>query len=236
MCNGCVDCDTHENITFNKILKVCETNYKPNCDRLDTHFRYYFSIKYNNRTYPVGYQQFWLNRLDYYANNPNIEIPLCEFVYYEQDLYTNTGNSIILGMNIIPGLNLNYDVIENDNTANIDISKIPEYSNDIISFKNFKKFPTISWVCTFHEFDYKINTRGVNLYLRWPSHSYPNLSIWRDPYETGLINRFRIIPNNILPLGLKLNVDNGKLEYKNDVNVTSLGSQIDNDNANISIY
>lgn len=55
-CNGCIDCDTYENITFNKILKVCETNYKPNSDRAKTFFRYCFSIKHNNNVYPAGYQ------------------------------------------------------------------------------------------------------------------------------------------------------------------------------------
>lgn len=220
--HGCIDCDTHENITFNKILKVCDTDYSPdNYDSRDTFFTYYFSIKYNNKTYPVGYQSFWLNRLDYYVNNPNIEIPLCEFVYYVQDFYSNTGSKIILGMDIIPGLNLNYDVNNDDNSANIDISKIPKYTNDIISFRNFKKFPMISWLCIFHGFDYtSIPTTNLGLYLVSPSHNYPNLCIWRDPYENGLINRFRIIPNSILPLGLKLTVSDGTLEYNNDVNVT----------------
>ena len=60
-------------------------------------------------------------------------------------------------MDIIPGLNLNYDVNKDDNSANIDISKIPKYTNDIISVRNFKKFPMISWLCIFHGFDYTSN-------------------------------------------------------------------------------
>ena len=86
-----------------------------------------------------------------------MEIPLCEFVYVIQDFYSNTGNIIKLGMDIVPGLNLNYDVNDDDNSANINISKIPKYSNDIISFKIFKKFPVINWKCAHHDFDYKIN-------------------------------------------------------------------------------